>query len=112
MGMTDQPLIKAPQGWLAYAAGSHFAAEPTTALSAQDDPYIGFLKQLDLGLIEASPIAEGAPFSWEIAEQAAIQKADDGVHWRARYAALEALQNQVIDRQPGEADGRSRLYRP
>ena len=103
--MTDQPLIKAPQGWLAYAAGSHFAAEPATALSAQDDPYIGFLKQLDLGLIEASPIAEGAPFSWEIAEQAAIQKADDGVHWRARYAALEALQNQVIDRQPGEADG-------
>lgn len=102
--MTDQPLIKAPEGWLDYASGAHCTADPAALMSAGDNEYIAFLKQLDLGLVDPRPIAEGTPFSWQVAEQAAIQNAEDGVHWRARYRALDALQADIAKRAPLSSD--------
>ena len=93
--MTDQPLIRAPEGWLDYAAGKHLSGDGPETLASNERDYLGFLKHLERGEVEPDLPAD---VPWMATEHAAILLAENGRHWPARSAALSALEPTVVER--------------
>lgn len=94
--MTDQQLIKAPEGWLDYAAGKHFSTEddPSAADRASDpSDYLALLKAFDLDNVpELEPTQN---FSWRDTDRAALTDAPHGNKWKMRLRALSELKAPV-----------------
>ena len=89
--MADTHPIKAPDGWLDYATGAHFAGQAPAA----NGDYLNFLKRLDLGVAEPVSMATmetDGRFSWQDAENAAMARAARGEgHLAAQISALRGV---------------------